>query len=115
MSEEQHTWEQLSWGGVTILSLIFGFIGAALGVSYTQQMTKKEAVAALGAGLACAALLPQLAASLIGMAFAPSVSNGLAFVCGILGMFIVPGLLTIGKKFRENPWWVIDWVRGKSQ
>lgn len=110
--------EKLTFEGINLLWLIFGLIGAALGISYMPPMTKARMAAALVAGIACAALFPQLAAALYQTWFTtpipPAINNTFAFLFGILGMFIIPGIIVIGEKFMENPWWVIDKFRGKQ-
>jgi hypothetical protein len=110
--------DKLTFEGINLLWLIFGLIGAALGISYMPPMTKGRMAAAIFAGLACAALFPQLAAHYYQTWFTtpipPAINNTFAFVFGVLGMFIVPGIIVIGEKFQANPWWVIDFLRGKQ-
>ena len=110
--------DHLASSGIELLWLIFGFVGAVLGVSYMPPMSHWQKFSALLSGLACAALGPQLAApwyqGFVTTPMLPAVNNAFAFILGILGMFIVPGILVIGKKFQENPFWIIDWLRGRN-
>lgn len=95
--------------GIQLVSLVLGAAGAVLGISYTPKMTKREMFAAMIAGLACAALFPQLAAHYFAL---PAVLNNvLAFIFGIGGMFIVPGVLALWRGFANDPWAFIDRLR----
>ncbi|MFN8696303.1 MAG: hypothetical protein ACK5XE_08310 [Burkholderiales bacterium] len=102
--------KDFNWHGFELITAVLGFIGAALGISYSPPMTKKEMFAALLAGVVCAVLGPQLVAQIYQL---PSiVNNALAFTFGIGGMFIVPGLLTMWREFGVNPFGFIDRLRG---
>lgn len=110
--------DRLADHGITLLTMIFGFVGAALGISYMPPMSKKQMVVALLAGLACAAMIPQ-AADWVWVRYLatpmPGVFNNIvAFCSGLFGMFIVPGLLVIGTTFKSNPWVLVDWWRGRG-
>lgn len=104
--------EKMSWAGIELAAIVFALVGAALGVSYSPEMTKRQMAAAVLAGLACGALLPELVASVYHM---PAIAkNGLAFIFGIGGMFIVPGVIAIWRGFANDPWAFFDRLRGKS-
>lgn len=105
--------KELSWQGFELLTAVLGFIGAALGISYSPPMTKKEMFAALLAGVVCAVLGPQLAMQIYTLP--PIVNNALAFIFGIGGMFIVPGLLAIWRGFASDPWAWLDKLRGTTK
>lgn len=100
------------WNGFELITAVLGFIGAALGISYSPPMTKKEMFAALLAGVVCAVLGPSLLMQLYTLP--PIVNNALAFIFGIGGMFIVPGLLALWRSFATDPWKFIDRFRGPS-
>jgi len=103
--------EKMSWAGIELAAIVFALVGAALGVSYSPEMTKRQMSAAVLAGLACGALLPELVASVYNM---PAIAkNGLAFVFGIGGMFIVPGVIALWRGFANDPWAFFDRLRGK--
>lgn len=95
-----------------MIASVLGFIGAALGISYSPPMTKKEMFAALLAGLVCGVLGPQLVSQLYQVP--PIVNNALAFIFGLGGMFIIPGLLAMWRGFAVDPWSFIDRIRGKK-
>lgn len=97
--------------GMKIVWLVLGFIGAALGIRYSPPMSKGDAIAALGAGVVCAGFGPPLFAFWFSWKLPPVADNALAFVCGILGMFVVPGILSVGREFAANPWSFFDKLR----
>lgn len=100
------------WQGIKIASLVFGLVGAALGISYTPEMTKRQMAAAVLAGITCAGLCPQIVEQWYHLS--PIANNLLAFVFGIGGMFIIPGLLTLWRGFSQDPWAWLDRLRGNS-
>ncbi len=104
--------------GVTFASMVIGFIGAVLGVSYVPEMSKKQMFAALLAGLCCAAFITPVATHWYAIYFAAPtpqfLENGAAFLLGISGMYIVPGFLSISRAFRDNPLGFIDRLRGRT-
>ena len=100
------------WNGFELITAVLGFVGAALGISYSPPMSKKEMFAALLAGVVCAVLGPALVMQIY--ALPVIVNNAFAFIFGIGGMFIVPGLLALWRGFATNPWSFIDRIRGRS-
>lgn len=101
--------------GIKIVSLVFAFIGAALGISYTPEMTKRTAFAALLSGVVCGALGPELIAWGFGWKVPLLINNIFSFICGIGGMFIVPGILMAWRGFATDPWAFIDRLRGAGK
>lgn len=110
---EQHILEK-GVGGISLLTLLFGFIGACLGISYMPPMSRKEQLFALLAGLACSALGPALLGWWLTRELPVPVASAIGFILGILGMFIVPGVIVFGQSFKKNPFFVIDWLRGRG-
>ena len=105
--------KDFNWQGFELITAVLGFVGAALGISYSPPMTKKEMFAALLAGVVCAVLGPSLVMQVYAV---PSiVNNALAFVFGIGGMFIVPGLLSLWRGFANDPWAWLDKLRGTTK
>ena len=95
-----------------VVAPVFGFIGAALGISYTPEITKRTAFAALIAGVVCGGLGPEGVQALFTTPVPKVVKNVIALICGLGGMFIVPGLLVAWKGFATDPWAFIDRLRG---
>ncbi len=113
--------DRFTWEGIQLIWVILGFIGAALGISSMPPMSKRQLVAALAAGVVCAALIPQVSAELLAwlrstptVPLPSGVNNVLAFFFGIGGMFIIPGAIVFWRSFQTNPFFIIDWVRGKG-
>lgn len=107
------TFETLS--GIKVVSLVFAFIGAALGISYTPEMTKRTALAALMAGVVCGALGPELIAWGFNWKLPILINNIFALLCGVGGMFIVPGVLKAWRGFADDPWAFVDRLRGMAK
>lgn len=107
-----------AFAGVKIVSLVFACIGAALGITYTKEMTKRTALAAMLAGICSGGLGPEFISWSLAIPLPAVVNNVLALVCGIGGMFIVPGILKIWQGFSDDPWQFFDRFRsafGKSK
>jgi hypothetical protein len=106
------------WEGISLMSVVLGFIGAVLGVSYMPAMGTKQLAASLVAGVVCAALMPSLVASALASAFGWTLPimghHVLALFFGIGGMFIIPGAIVFWQTAAKNPLGVWDWIRGKG-
>ncbi len=94
--------------GVAGASIVFGAAGAALGMLYTPNLSRKQAFAAFLAGIACASIGPQALLHLLSMpqlAFdMPKWANNAAsFVVGVGGMYIVPLILKCWQLAAEDP------------
>lgn len=89
--------------GIKVVWLVFGFIGAALGVRYSPPMNKGDALTALLAGVVCSGFGPGLLTTWFGWHMPSIVDNAIAFVCGIFGMFVVPAILNLGRAFVADP------------
>lgn len=101
----------LVWEGIKLIWVVMGFIGAALGVSTLPPMGPKQLFFAATSGIVCAAFAPQWAGFMylrwMGDPIPAFMNNTIAFIFGIGGMFIVPGLITLWRGFKDNPWgWV---------
>ena len=99
--------------GLAIMPTVL--VGAALGISYTADITKRTAFAALIAGVACGALGPELIAWAFNWKLPIIINNIFALICGIGGMYVVPGLLTVWRGFASDPWAFLDRLRGISK
>ncbi len=95
--------DAIAAAGIKVVWLVFGFFGAALGVRYSPPMTKADALTALVAGVVCAGFGPPLLTTWFSWHMPPIVDNAIAFVCGICGMFVVPGILNVGRAFVADP------------
>mgnify|MGYP003395108165 CR=1 FL=1 len=113
-----------SWMGMKFLTLIAGFAGGVVSLSFIKVLTKWQGACAVLTGLACAVffaplLAPSTAASLL--AYAPigdmywehKIEAAFAFLFGITGMTIVPGFIAVATRFREDPLCILRWMRGR--
>lgn len=94
----------LSWEGVQLVWVVLGLFGAALGIGAMPPMTKKQCWTAMGSGLVFAGLGPQWV-NYAYMFWTPAwlnsehtalpsfMTGSTAFVCGVGGMFLVPGII----------------------
>lgn len=107
-----------SWEGIQLLWPILGLIGAALGIGSLPPMTHRQLWTALLSGVVAAALAPQWAAHIylrwFGAEIPPFMNNTIAFFFGVGGMFIVPAVIVFWKTMRDNPFALIDWLRGRG-
>ena len=96
---------------------VWSMFGALLGAGYAKDITPRLAAMVLLSGLACGSLAPEgvqiVATKFFGFDHFPGVvSNGLAFIFGIGGMSIVPGVAKLWQDFRDDPVQLLRWFRG---
>jgi hypothetical protein len=113
--------DKWSWEGIQLIWVVFGLVGAALGIASMPKMSNRQLWVALVAGVVCASLGPGLLVELLSwwrerpaVPLPTAVGNGLAFFLGIGGMFIVPGAIRFWQVVQDNPLGFWDWVRGRG-
>lgn len=89
--------------GVKLVALVCGFVGGALGVIYTPQITPRMAVGACIAAVVCGGFAPAALEWGFNTRFPTVVTGIIGVVFGVGGMFIVPGLITAWKEFSADP------------
>lgn len=107
--------EVATWGGVKLLHVIMGAIGAAITLASAQGWTWARVVMTLATGLGLAAFgtpfalhyLPPPPALTIG-------ESAYAAVLGAVGVYLIPGMHNAAKAFATNPWGFVDWWRGRG-
>lgn len=98
--DDQH-W---SWEGIQLIWVVLGIFGAAMGIGAMPPMTKKQCWTALGSGVFFASYGPQWmnygfihwVPAWINAGHDPMPSfmlGSVAFVCGVGGLFLIPGIL----------------------
>jgi hypothetical protein len=87
--------------GVKFASLLAGFAGGVVSLSYLRQLTPLQMALAVLAGTFMAGYLTPLAQHWIGMP--DEVENGVAFLLGMTAMNLVPGFLRLSERFLEDP------------
>lgn len=101
--------------------------GGALGIAATlammQTMTARQMVLATSSGLA-SSLFGTPVAIAIATGYLPAgvgheVIEGMAgmfgFTFGMLGLYLAGGLIRMAESFRDNPWGIIDRLRGRKE
>ncbi|MBY0242660.1 MAG: hypothetical protein K2X55_25435 [Burkholderiaceae bacterium] len=88
-----------SVAGIKIATLVFGFLGAAVSLSYTKEMTRTQAITAIFAGTAVAVSAAPLALHYLGLP--DPFERGVAFFAGLVAMRAVPVLLGMVDRFRD--------------
>lgn len=94
--------------GIKLLTLIPGFVGAALSLSYAKELTRTQSIVALVLGAAVAVYGAPLVMQWLGTGWPDSLERCIAFFLGLFAMPIVPVLqdtiiVNIRKlKFPEN-------------
>lgn len=100
--------QRLSWGGIQLIWVVLGILGALLGIGSMPPMSNRQCWVALGSALVFSSYGPQWAAFIfahwlpewMNPAHAPMPSfmlGSVAFVCGVGGLFLVPGIITVWK------------------
>lgn len=97
--------------GIKITPLILGFVGAVISLSFVKELRKHQMVVAVVIGTVFAgAITPAVAAQL---SLVPETENMTAFLLGLTAMNIVPGLIELSRRFKEDPFSIIDRLRGR--
>lgn len=88
--------------GVKGATVVAGFAGAVVSLSFVKELSKTQMVVAVLVGSVTAAYLtPLLLASL----HLPSeLQNGGAFLIGLTAMNVIPGIIKLTELFRQDPW-----------
>lgn len=94
----------LEAGSITVVAVVFGVIGAALGIAYTPEISRRQAVAAMVSGLVGAFIFAPLVLHLVKLNPAPMWAvAGLGFFFGVGGMFIVPLIVMFWSRLAKDP------------
>lgn len=88
-----------SMTGVKVATLVGGFIGAAVSLSYTKELTRGQVITAVLAGSAVAVSAAPLALHYLGLS--DPMERFLAFFGGLVAMRAVPALLAVVDRFRN--------------
>ena len=86
--------------GVKLASLVAGFAGGVVSLSFVRELTQLQAVLAVLTGSLCAGYLtPVMALYLPAVLPEPT----LAFLVGLTSMNLIPGILHLSDRFRTDP------------
>lgn len=87
--------------GLKYASLVAGFAGGVVSLSYMRSMSRMQMSAAVVAGTCVAGYLTPLAALYWNIPV--ETENAVAFLLGLTSMNIVPGIVRLSSAFRRNP------------
>lgn len=93
-----------SVAGIKYATLIFGFVGAAVSLSYAKEMTRTQALTALVTGPAVAVAATPLLLHYLGMP--DTLERAVAFFAGLAAMRAVPVFFSLIDRVRsiKLPW-----------
>lgn len=97
MPLDSYTFENIA--GVKVATLVASFVGAAVSLSYTKEMTRAQAITSVFAGTAVAVSGAPLALHYLGLP--DPFERGVAFFAGLVAMRAVPALLVVIDRFRN--------------
>ncbi|MDP3327224.1 hypothetical protein [Parvibaculum sp.] len=87
--------------GVRWATLLAGFMGAVVSLSFVKELTRMQMVGAVAIGTVTAGYLTP---AVLAYFHLPSeVQNGAAFLTGLTAMNLIPGILALSAYFRKNP------------
>lgn len=87
--------------GVKMASLVAGFAGGVVSLSFVRQLTKLQSALAVFTGAATAAYGTPVIAHM--MNIRPDMEYSVAFFVGITAMNIIPGVIELSRSFKRNP------------
>lgn len=87
--------------GLKYATLVAGFAGGVVSLSYVKELSKIQSVLAVITGSLCAGYMTPVVSHW--MEVAPVLENGIAFMLGLTSMNVVPGVLKVSERFRNNP------------
>jgi len=87
--------------GVKMASLIAGFAGGVVSLSYLRELSNPQMFLAVLVGALTAGYITPLA--LYYTSFPESLENGAAFLIGLTSMNLIPGFINLASRFRTNP------------
>lgn len=113
---------EATWGGMKLLHLILGTAGAGSTLWFVDRFDPKVLGATITCGIVCAVggtpfLAHGYATWFTDIARAPlptPAENLLAIALGAGGLYIIPAIQNIAKIFRDNPFALFDWIRGRG-
>lgn len=90
-----------SFLGIKYLTLLAGFAGGVISLSFVRSLTPWQMPFAVLAGLCTAAFLAPAMSEYF--KWSANIEAALGFALGITAMSVVPGIIALAEKFREDP------------
>lgn len=93
-----------SIAGIKYATLVASFLGSAISLSYAKELTRAQAAASFGTGVAVAVYAAPVA--LHYLALEASFERAVAFALGLVSMRLIPALLSLVDKVKDIklPW-----------
>jgi CHASE2 domain-containing sensor protein len=89
--------------GLKYATLVAGFAGGVVSLSYVKELTRMQAGVAVLTGTFSAGYLTPWAAQYLDVSAA--LENSLAFGIGLTAINVVPGIIRMSERFRDDPLW----------
>lgn len=99
--------------GLKAGTLLAGFLGAMVSLRFLKELTVIQALLAVVTGAVVAGYTAPIAK--IYLTLNEPMEHGLGFLLGLTSMNLVPGVVRLTDKFKEDPFWFIDKLRGTSK
>lgn len=99
--------------GVKFATIIAGFIGGVVSLSFVKNLTKQQAIVAVLTGAGTANYLTP--GVLYYLPIPHSLENLAAFVIGLTAMNLIPGLLKLSAIFKKNPERFVNLRQGQGE
>lgn len=102
---DQHLFNnpESSWFGIKLATLVAGFAGGVVSLSFLRDLTIPQGVLAVFTGVASAAYLTPVVMHYVFSATSPQLENGVAFAIGLTAMNLIPGVIKLSDMWRRNP------------
>lgn len=100
--------------GLKFASLLAGFAGGVISLSFVKELTRTQAVLAVFTGTMTAGYGTPLALHYFGIS-SLELQNGVAFFVGLTAMNIIPGLLKLSEMFKRDPHAFIGGKNGSDE
>lgn len=91
----------ISLFGVKLFSLIAGFAGGVVSLSFVKTLTKTQSALAVFTGAVTAAYSTPVITHFLTVG--PEYESSVAFFVGLTAMNIVPGVVELSRAFKRNP------------
>lgn len=93
--------------GVKLASVVAGFAGGVVSLSFVKELTKTQAALAVLTGSLSAGYLTPVITQLF-IKFIPELvftvpEPSIAFIVGLTAMNIIPGIIKLAEMFKRNP------------
>lgn len=96
--------------GLKLATIVAGFVGAVVSLSVIPPLSKSAAFLAIVTGMATSVYLTPVVSHYLSLT--GDLQNAVAFFLGLTAMHIIPGLLAMGQRFRDDPFSILRRLGG---